>query len=421
MAQGAHGRLGPMRHLIALSLVLAACGGSQEETAKDTAGQASDGAGGTSTGSGGSARVDSGAAKGGTTGTGASTTGTGGKTGSGGSTAGTGGARDGGNTGGTQTHPSDAAPGTPAIILDTDMNPDVDDVGALAILHAMADNGEARILAVGISTTNDSGSDSIGFIDAVDTYYGRPDVPVGIYKGGAFMPVTGGYTADIYNNPTKFPRDLTNDKNGVPDATMLYRRTLAAEPDGSVTIACIGPMNNLKRLLESPADADSPLSGTELVKRKVALLVQMGGEYPSGNEFNFYSQTESGMTKAAVDGWPGPIVFTGYEIGAAFRTGGTLGTTPDNNPVRRAYEVHGGARESWDLTAVLYAVRGASTYWDLVTVGSNQVGADGKNAWQTAPDGAQAYLVKKADPSALASLLNDLMTKAPGVKSLTVP
>ena len=34
-----------------------------------------------------------------------------------------------------------------SLIFDTDMAPDYDDVGALAVLHALADSGEARILA----------------------------------------------------------------------------------------------------------------------------------------------------------------------------------------------------------------------------------------------------------------------------------
>jgi len=44
----------------------------------------------------------------------------------------------------------DQKPQTPkpvSVIFDTDMAPDYDDVGALAMLHAMADNGETRILA----------------------------------------------------------------------------------------------------------------------------------------------------------------------------------------------------------------------------------------------------------------------------------
>ena len=40
------------------------------------------------------------------------------------------------------------------IILDTDLDSDVDDVGALAVLHALANRREAKILGV-IVTSND--------------------------------------------------------------------------------------------------------------------------------------------------------------------------------------------------------------------------------------------------------------------------
>jgi len=38
------------------------------------------------------------------------------------------------------------------IIFDTDIDTDCDDAGALAVLHALADNGEAEILATVVST-----------------------------------------------------------------------------------------------------------------------------------------------------------------------------------------------------------------------------------------------------------------------------
>ena len=48
--------------------------------------------------------------------------------------------------------PSQAAEPAPVrIIFDTDMETDCDDAGALAVLHALADNGECEILATVVS------------------------------------------------------------------------------------------------------------------------------------------------------------------------------------------------------------------------------------------------------------------------------
>src|SRR5947208_11427829 len=70
------------------------------------------------------------------------------------------------------------------VILDTDIGPDVDDVGAVAVLNALADNGEARIVAMFCSTSSEWGAPCL---DALNTYYGRPDVPVGTNKAPGFL------------------------------------------------------------------------------------------------------------------------------------------------------------------------------------------------------------------------------------------
>jgi hypothetical protein len=327
---------------------------------------------------------------------------------------GAGGSTNGGSTsGGGGGIPSTA--GAPGIIFDTDMGPDIDDAGALAILHAMADNGEANVLGVMISTSNGSGSAAIGFIDQVNTYYNRPNTPIGIWKDGYFG---GGntFTGTVYENEA-FPRDLDDSQDSVPDAADLYREILASQADGSVVVVCVGFLNNLKKLLDSGPDEFSDLSGVELVAQKVAFLSDMGGAYPSGNEFNFYTQVTGGTTQAVVDTWPTPAIYSGFEIGVDINTSPTVGGTSEDSPVLAAYIAHsgGGLRSSWDLTSTLIAVRGIGDLWDLESVGSNAVEADGSNAWQAEPDAEQSYLKKKVDDAVVEELLNTLMAKAPGV------
>jgi hypothetical protein len=303
-----------------------------------------------------------------------------------------------------------------SIVFDTDMGPDVDDAGALAVLHALADNAEVALLAVAISTTGDDGTPAIAFIDAVDTYHGRPDLPIGLWEGGRFA-FNDAYTGDVMSNPTRFPRDVGSSKDQVPGATALYRQVLASRPDASVTIVCVGPMNNLLNLIESGPDGFSSLSGTDLVTAKVRLLVQMGGDYPSGTEFNFIAQPAPGTTKRVVEGWPTPIVFSGFSIGAAIMTGASLKDAPDDDPVRRAYEIYtgelGGTRQSWDLTAALYAARGPSLHWTLSAPGTAEVDEAGRNTWISDPGGIHSYLEMQADPLDIANELNGLMTQSP--------
>lgn len=70
---------------------------------------------------------------------------------------------------------------TPAVIFDTDMGSDCDDAGALAVLHALADAGEVRIL--GVIFSSGKNRYGVGTCDAINTYYGRGDIPLGQYQG----------------------------------------------------------------------------------------------------------------------------------------------------------------------------------------------------------------------------------------------
>jgi inosine-uridine nucleoside N-ribohydrolase len=291
------------------------------------------------------------------------------------------------------------------LIFDTDMESDVDDVGTAALLHALADNGEVKILAMMLSAKNPH---SAACLDAINTYYGRPDLPIGNVKGEGVMRHSR-YAEGVAG---EFPHDLASGDDA-PDATALYRRVLSAQPDRSVVVVTVGYLTNLRNLLESGPEPSCRLAGPELVRQKVKLWVCMGGAFPSGKESNLKHDPAASL--AAIRDWPTPIVFSGWEIGAKIPTGARLRETPKANPVRRAYELYNGLkhRQSWDQTAVLFAVRGAGDYWDLQTRGHNYVGADGSNQWRAAPDKDHTYLIQKMPPGKLAAEIEELMIRPP--------
>jgi inosine-uridine nucleoside N-ribohydrolase len=303
------------------------------------------------------------------------------------------------------------------IILDADMESDVDDVGALALLHALADLGEAQILAVMISAANPH---SAPCAERINTYYGRGDVPIGNVKGEPIArPSKPGQTVLRDSRYARqiaeaFPGKLARGDDA-PDAMDLYRRILAEQPDRSVVIVTIGYKTILRDLLTSGADRYSDLNGVDLVRRKVAMWVCMGGNFAK-------SQTEANLvwdapaSTYAIDHWPTPIVFSGWEIGAAIMTGSTLADVPADSPVRRAYELYrgqvGGTRESWDQSAVLYAVRGLAGHWSLSPPGRVSA-TNGVSSFQPDPAGNHTYLIKQADPKEIAAELDQLMARTP--------
>ena len=69
--------------------------------------------------------------------------------------------------------------------------PDSDDAAALAMLHNFADRGEIELLAVMCNTKLQY---SPGAVDVVNTYFKRPNIAIGVYKGTGFDYPAGQYT-----------------------------------------------------------------------------------------------------------------------------------------------------------------------------------------------------------------------------------
>ncbi|MDF2958478.1 MAG: nucleoside hydrolase [Paenibacillus sp.] len=296
------------------------------------------------------------------------------------------------------------------VILDTDIGPDCDDAAALAVLHALAGRGEADILGITHCTSSPWGA---GCIDAINRYYGRSDIRIGTLKEPGFL---DGEPYRKYNRfiCESYPNPYSRGKQP-EDAVALLRELLASEPDHSVVIIAIGPLPNLRLLLQSQPDRINALSGMELVARKVSELVVMGGAFPSGMEWNF--QMDASSAKLVAEHWPTQVMFSGFELGHEIMTGERLFLeTPQHNPVRQSYELflgRQGSRNSWDLTAVLYGVRGLAGYWKASPGGCVEVGDDGASKWAAAPDRGRRYLKRSMDVLEIQNLLEDLLVQHP--------
>lgn len=291
------------------------------------------------------------------------------------------------------------------VILDTDLDSDVDDVGALAMLHTLADHNKVDILGV-VVTSNDEHAPQCA--DAINHYFKRPDIPIGVEKGIKLQSISK-YTRKVSE---EFPHSLKS-YNQAEDAVSLYRKLLASQPDNSIIIITIGHLTNLRRLLESKPDQFSSLSGRDLIKKKVKLWSCMGGAFPEGKEANFY-RPDAASTKICVENWPGKVVFAGWEVGNIIITGGAYlkKTLTKENPVWKAYHYYNDfqGRQSWDQAAVLYAISQEDDYWNLNRNGYCKIAEDGSNFWVEGKNTNHAYLVEKMDPKEVAKVIDALMT-----------
>jgi hypothetical protein len=295
------------------------------------------------------------------------------------------------------------------IIFDTDIGNDVDDVLALGLLHALERRGECRLLAVTI--TKDSPL-AAPFTDAVNEFYGRGDIPIGVVRGGVtpaagkFLPLAEARDGDRL----RYPHDLV-DAAATPEAVQLLRRTLAGRPDRSVVIVQVGFSTNLARLLDSPADDASPLNGRDLVAAKVRLLSLMAGAFApiKGNDrFGEYNiVTDLATARKLADEWPTPAIWSGYEIGTALPYPATsivhdYRHTP-HHPLAEAYVLYQPPphnRPTWDLTSVLAVVRPDRGYFGLSQPGRVTIGADGRTTFEPAADGRDRHLTATPEQAA---------------------
>jgi inosine-uridine nucleoside N-ribohydrolase len=301
------------------------------------------------------------------------------------------------------------------VIFDSDMGPDYDDVGAIAILHAYADSGYARILAT-VASTKYEGVAAV--LSVFNTYFNRPAIPIGVPKGNASELKDFQHWTDsllvIYPHAVK-----RNDE--VPSATEVYRKVLSSQPDKSVVIVTTGFLTNLADLLQSRADKYSKLNGKELVRRKVKQLVCMGGRFPSGSEFNI--RIDAIASGIVAENWPTPILFSGVEIGLKIKSGLPLihNLSIQNSPVKDVFRIcipmkpeDKEGRMSWDETAVLVAIKGYKP-WYTTERGRITVSSDGSNSWAR-DSSSHSYLVEALPPSVPEELINKLIMHQPKKK-----
>ena len=288
------------------------------------------------------------------------------------------------------------------LIFDTDIGNDVDDVMALSMIHTLQRRGACELLAVTITKDHPFAA---SFVDAVNTFYGRPDIPIGVVHNGATKDEGKFNKLANEKNPDgslRYPHDLL-DGSIAMDAVKLLRKTLAAQPDQSVVIAQVGFFTNLSRLLDTPADEFSPLGGKDLAAKKVRFISIMAGAFQTIDwntrycEYNVTNDIPAAQKLA--EKWPTPIVWSGFEIGIAAKfphqvIERELNYT-EHHPLKEAYVLYEPPphdRPTWDPTSILHAVCPDHGYFGLSPVGRVTVEADGATIFRPDGNGRDRFL-----------------------------
>ena len=247
-----------------------------------------------------------------------------------------------------------------------------DDLFALELLNHYEKNGQCSLLDVVVNRQGESGA---AVVDVMNTYSGRPDVPIGLVREGISAPqVWIDYSAmPAYADDGGQPlfRHYVSDYSTLPDGWQLYRRLLAAQPDHSVSICSVGFVTSLSQLLLSGADEYSPLNGVELVRQKVKCLYIMGGAFGESIEpieYNFLQSVDFAQDLFAL--WPAEvdIIMSPGEVGDGIDYKPQMVIADidwtDVHPIKQVYMNYDcdTGQKMWDPLTVIQAIEGDSLF-----------------------------------------------------------
>lgn len=256
-----------------------------------------------------------------------------------------------------------------SIILDTDIGPDCDDVGALAIMLSYAKENDVKVLGVCNCTSNEYGTATI---DAIREYCGYPEFALGMYSKPGFFADHDRYNKYIAENYSTKYKNKTLEY--LPEVK-FYRSLMAEAEDDGVVVVTIGMFNTFAAFLKSEPDEISPLSGIELAKKKLHAVVSMAAVLPAGREFNVICDYES--AKFCFENCPVPMYLSDFKVGVTVNTGYAPEDAEKykNNPIYDSFQLYTAAwarvgfNRSFDLTAVQFAFEGEGELYSLTPCG----------------------------------------------------
>jgi inosine-uridine nucleoside N-ribohydrolase len=288
------------------------------------------------------------------------------------------------------------------IIFDSDMGNSIDDGLALALLYGFEGKNEARVVSVSVSKPN---LKAAAFCETIGRFYagavsgafggfGRT-LPIGLASDGKMPEDTPMLTVPLSKRNAEgapvYEHGIHN-LNDTAEVAALIRNAFTAQYDQNAIVVLAGPATNLVKVLDLPGAKD-------LIAHKVRFLSVVAGSYPDGGpEFNI--KTDIPAAKKLFAEWPTPIVATGHELGEALLFPASsiekdFAWSPAHPVVDayRAYKPMPYDAPTWDMTALLYAVRPQEGYFKLSSPGTIGVLDDGRTKFAPSPEGKHRYLI----------------------------
>ena len=282
------------------------------------------------------------------------------------------------------------------MILDSDFGSSTDDLFALMMLNHYMDDGLVDLKGIVVDR---EGEKNAALVDIFNTYYGHPEVPIGLERNGVknprcFIPYNGICDLKDEQGQPLFRRSVDTSK--CPEGYKLYRQLLSQADDKSIVVVAIGFATTLAQLFESEADEYSPLSGVELFGKKVKSVYIQSGRFEAGDSLSGYNMRAASRQSAVFyDRLPKDVDL----IMSPSNVGDQIDYLPKDvlvdlsyteiNPIKAVYTHYtcDTGQRMWDTNCLVQAVLGDAEY-NLSPRG-----------WVTFVDrGEESLMLFKADP-----------------------
>lgn len=257
------------------------------------------------------------------------------------------------------------------MILDSDFGSSTDDLFALMMLHHYIDEGLVDLQGIVVDR---EGEKNAGVVDIFNTYYGHPNIPIGLERNGVknprcFIPYNGICDLkDAQGNPL-FKRSF--DESKCMDGYKLYRKILSKAEDKSIVIVAIGFATSLSELMQSKADEYSKLNGLDLFSQKVKSVYIQSGRFEETDSMCGYNmRAASKQSEYFYENFPENVdlIMSPSNIGDAmnYLPEDVLADLRDQelNPIKAVYSNYtcDTGQRMWDTNCLVNAVMGDSHY-----------------------------------------------------------
>lgn len=296
---------------------------------------------------------------------------------------------------------------TRAVIIDSDFASDADDVLAVRLAMCFQDLGLLDIRGIALSTTY---SRSPLAVHALCHQDGYGNIPVAMD--------TSGNGVQVHTNYIDVMSEMPRSRSDYEQPAAMYRRILS-ESDTKVNIITLGFLQNIQALMNSRPDQYSPLTGMELIAKKVDTIYIVGGNSTGKPSFNFYWTGEK-VVNAARDvahDFPARIVFLQSDLSDDTFCGQFYQTKDSGR-----YDIVSKALFSndqyegvvaWDVFSVWCAVQDINDNLEASFLelerGTQYISHTGATQW-TADDAGRHYkMYKKMQGSYFSGLMNSML------------